>query len=100
MTWELLVDLALEDHSQYMEADSQERIRETSDTLVPLLRSRLSEAEYKGFARSLFIATLQVARASRGGLLKLQKSISEEEAFALAVLADLYDVEFEFLMSS
>ena len=96
---DLLVDLAREDHSQYLDAASPEKLAETTDLIKPLLRIRLSDEEYKGFLRSLFIGALQVAKASGGGVLRVQNSVSTEEAEALAVLAMLYEVDVEFLMS-
>ena len=96
---ELLVDLALEDHSPYMDAASPEGLIETTEVVIPFLRERLSEAQYKGFVRSLFIASLQVAQVSGGGPLHLDNKVSPKEAEALSVLSRLYDVDAEFLMA-
>jgi hypothetical protein len=94
----LLIELADEDQSPYMEAASPEKLRETSEALAPLLRSRLSEAEYEGFVRSVFIATVHVARASGGGVLGAGIQVSTEEAAALAAIARLYDVDVHVLI--
>jgi hypothetical protein len=96
---ELLVDVAREDHRRYLDGASPERLAHTRDVVKPLLRSRLSDEQYTGFVRSLFIASLEVAKASGGGFLRLQNKVSEAEAEALATLAMLYDVDVESLMS-
>ncbi len=96
---ELMQELAGENHAKYLSRVSTAELVRTSEIVRPLLRSRLSEEQYRGFIRSLFVASLKVAKASGGGFLGLRNRVSRGEAAVLATFANLYEVEVEFLMS-
>lgn len=93
----LLTDLLKDDSATRLSHVAPNRMPSAPKTIKAILRSRLTDDEYRSFIGSLFSSGLEVARASGSGPLGLGPRISSEERAALLAFAVQYELDAEVL---
>ncbi len=89
---DVMMSAYAEDMDKYI-STSPSAIRNAynAKSIVPMLKQKLSPRDYEDFIVSLHASAVEIARASGGGLFSL--GISKEEARALAVLAEMFEID-------
>lgn len=96
---DLMMDAYAEDMDKYISTSaSAVRNAYNAKSIVPMLKQKLHPEDYEDFIKSLYGSAVEIARASGGGLFR--SGISKEEAKALAVLAEMFDVDPDKLKKS
>lgn len=93
---EVLLSTHAEDMDTYV-STSASAIRNAynAKSIVPMLKQKLDQEDYEAFISSLYASAVEIARASGGGLFR--SSISKAEAKALAVVAEMFQLDPEQL---